>query len=54
MTEFNLGIACGICDGSIYMETCGIDGCEWAVAGECQRCGERTLHVCPDHRSEAS
>lgn len=43
------GVSCGLCDGGVYMETCGIDGCEWVVAGECQNCGERTPHKCPDH-----
>lgn len=50
-----MGAECAICGGGVYFETCGIDGCEYAVAGECQRCGERTPHACPEHpRTNAS
>jgi hypothetical protein len=48
------GVGCGLCGGSIYFETCGIGGCEFAIAGECQRCGERTPHTCPDHPATAA
>ena len=52
--EATHGVACGICGGGIYFETCGINGCEYAVAGECQTCGERTLHQCPEHGQAAT
>jgi hypothetical protein len=49
--DLNLGVACGRCDGPVYMETCPIDGHEWALASECQRCGDRYViepDGCPD------
>jgi hypothetical protein len=46
-------VECAICGGPVYFETCQVVGCEFAVAGECQRCGERTPHACPDHPATA-
>jgi len=37
----DLGVVCGRCGGPVYMETCNVDGHDWAMASECQRCGDR-------------
>lgn len=35
-----IGVACGVCnEGPIYFEACPEH--HWAIASECQRCGER-------------
>lgn len=47
------GIECGLCGGQVYMETCPLDGHEWATAAECQQCGERTAYECHACRLEA-
>lgn len=40
-----LGVECGHCGGTVYMETCatngGPPGHDWVVASECQSCGAR-------------
>ena len=47
-----VGIECGKCGGGVYMHTCDTmfgTGHEWALIGECQRCGERNSFAagCP-------
>ncbi len=49
----NLGVECGICGGSVYMETCPVADHDWAIASECQRCGVRYVFEtgCDDCRA---
>jgi hypothetical protein len=52
MGEMNVGVECGPCgSGPVYFETCGVGGCEYATASECQNCGARWPIACPDHPS---
>lgn len=44
MTEMAVGVGCGVCGGGpLYFETCPVSGHDWALASECQNCGERHL-----------
>lgn len=53
MTEFNIGVVCGHCQSSVYMETCRMSNDtdhDWVVASECQSCGLRNViqSGCPE------
>jgi hypothetical protein len=43
VSELEAGVVCGHCGGPVYFETCPVEGHDWALAGECQRCGYRSV-----------
>jgi hypothetical protein len=43
-------IVCRACGSPVYVETCGLNACQYVVASVCQRCGARYPLECPIHR----
>jgi hypothetical protein len=45
-----VGVECGQCGSpAVYFETCDVSGHDWAVASECQTCGDRyAISPCHD------
>lgn len=47
----SIGVRCGRCGGSVYMETCRMSrptDHDDVIASECQRCGARRVIVCSE------